>query len=305
MKEDDDDEEDKEGDGTLLTKKPSLWLLFRYIAATSSSRIMLPKFPINMSRGSSSKKEVESSTLASSSSEDTLLNIPPASLYLLEKLGVVTALTLIDDELACDPFSTPQQLLIPSGQGGLKLLDLCPIYEEDENDDDHSNSDEDENIRRNNSSLRDDNISLHSDDSNEETRFNFNHSFSAPRKTIQSIRKYKKKKRLGKGQRDRKDGEEEEIEDLSKLIHESIEKDQGYISAALLARFDANETFPRLPFEPITKKEYLDLQTGVLSRRITNDFGLAMQSFAPGKDEAQGPAACDSDKCLFAEKSPK
>ena len=98
---------------------------------------------------------------------------------------------------------------------------------------------------------------------------------------------------------------ENEIEDLSQLIHESIEKDQGYISAALLARFDANETFPRLPFEPITKKEYLDLQAGVLSRRITNDFGLAMQSFAPGKDEAQGPAACDSDKCLFAEKSPK
>ena len=98
---------------------------------------------------------------------------------------------------------------------------------------------------------------------------------------------------------------ENEIEDLSQLIHESIEKDQGYISAALLARFDANETFPRLPFEPITKKEYLDLQAGVLSRRITNDFGLAMESFAPGKDEAQGPAACDSDKCLFAEKSPK
>ena len=30
----------------------------------------------------------------------------------------------------------------------------------------------------------------------------------------------------------------------------------GYISAALLARFDANETFPRLPFEPIDKETY-------------------------------------------------
>ena len=211
------EEEDDEIDGTLLTKKPSLRLLFRYIAATSSSRLMLPKFPINMSRGSNSKKAVESST--SSSTEDTLLNIPPASLYLLEKLGVVTALTLIDDELACDPFSTPQQLLIPSGQGGLKLLDLCPIYEEDENDDDHSN-DKDENIRRNSSSMRDDDISLHSDDSNEETRFNFNHSFSAPRKTLQTIRKYKKKKKklLGKEMRGGKDdGEEEEREDLSKI----------------------------------------------------------------------------------------
>ena len=26
----------------------------------------------------------------------------------------------------------------------------------------------------------------------------------------------------------------------------------GYISAALLARFDDNATFPRLPFEPIS-----------------------------------------------------
>ena len=98
---------------------------------------------------------------------------------------------------------------------------------------------------------------------------------------------------------------ENEIETLSKLIYESIEKDEGYISAALLARFDANETFPRLPFEPVTKEEYEELHAGVLSRRITEDFGLAMQSFAPSKDEAQGPAACDSDKCLFAEKSPK
>ena len=98
---------------------------------------------------------------------------------------------------------------------------------------------------------------------------------------------------------------ESEIEDLAKLIYGSIEDDHGYISAALLARFDANETFPRLPFEPVTKEEYEKLQAEVLSRRITDDFGLAMQSFAPSKDEAQGPAACDSDKCLFAEKSPK
>ncbi len=98
---------------------------------------------------------------------------------------------------------------------------------------------------------------------------------------------------------------ENEIDTLSQLIFNSIDKDQGYISAALLARFDANETFPRLPFEPITKAQYNELQEDVLSRRITDDFGLAMQSFAPIKGEALGPAACDSDKCLFAEKSPK
>ena len=49
---------------------------------------------------------------------------------------------------------------------------------------------------------------------------------------------------------------EKEIEPLARLIHWSMEQGNGYISAALLARFDANETFPRLPFEPIDKETY-------------------------------------------------
>lgn len=49
---------------------------------------------------------------------------------------------------------------------------------------------------------------------------------------------------------------EHEIPLLSKLIYDNIQEDGGYISAALLARFDANETFPRLPFEPIDKQTY-------------------------------------------------
>jgi ribonucleotide reductase class II len=92
---------------------------------------------------------------------------------------------------------------------------------------------------------------------------------------------------------------EDEIADLSHLIYNSIGK--GYISAALLARFDANETFPRLPFEPITQEEFTRLSQEVYERRITDDFGLAMSAYAGGY-EAAGPAACDSDKCLFAEK---
>ncbi|KAK1741012.1 putative transmembrane protein 94 [Skeletonema marinoi] len=185
--------------GTLI--KPSARLLFRYITATCSSRIVTT-LPIR--KGLSSKK-VESSS-------DTLLNIPPASLYLLEKLGVVTALTLIDDELACDPFSTPQQLLIPSGQGGLKLLDLCPVYEEEED------ADASEGTEHNgNTTTRD--VSSDSDDSNDETRFNFNHSFYAPRKTLRSIRKYKKKKFAGGKVREEK-GEEDEEREESKISSE-------------------------------------------------------------------------------------
>ncbi len=98
---------------------------------------------------------------------------------------------------------------------------------------------------------------------------------------------------------------ENEIESLSKLIHESINNDSGYISAALLARFDANETFPRLPFEPITKSQFDEMQSDVTSRRITSDFSLAMESFGSQLGDGQGPAACDSDKCLFAESKPK
>ena len=97
---------------------------------------------------------------------------------------------------------------------------------------------------------------------------------------------------------------EHEIEELSSLIHKAIQADEGYISAALLARFDANETFPRLPFEPIDKETYEQLEREVLERRITDDFALAMSVYGT-THEASGPAACDGDKCLFSEKKPQ
>jgi len=97
---------------------------------------------------------------------------------------------------------------------------------------------------------------------------------------------------------------EHEIKELSGLMHNAIKYTDGYISAALLARFDANETFPRLPFEPITKEKFEELDYGVKTRRITSDFSLAMSIYSDNS-EGQGPAACDSDKCLFSEKVPK
>ncbi|MHC5831490.1 MAG: ribonucleoside-triphosphate reductase, adenosylcobalamin-dependent, partial [Nostoc sp.] len=48
----------------------------------------------------------------------------------------------------------------------------------------------------------------------------------------------------------------DEIEPLAERIYETIQNDQGYISAALLARFDDLQSFPRLPFEPIDKSTY-------------------------------------------------
>ena len=53
---------------------------------------------------------------------------------------------------------------------------------------------------------------------------------------------------------------EHEVPTLAKLIHDDIKNDGGYISAALLARFDVDGgTFPRLPFEPISKAKYDEL----------------------------------------------
>ena len=56
-----------------------------------------------------------------------LIDFPPISMCLFEKLGNVTATAFIDDELICEPQLTPEQLLIPSSTG-LKLLDLFPKH---------------------------------------------------------------------------------------------------------------------------------------------------------------------------------
>ncbi|MFN9621111.1 MAG: ribonucleoside-triphosphate reductase, adenosylcobalamin-dependent [Synechococcaceae cyanobacterium] len=92
---------------------------------------------------------------------------------------------------------------------------------------------------------------------------------------------------------------EHEVEALADAIHGAIEKGEGYISAALLARFDANATFPRLPFEPIDAATYQRLQTEVAGRRRTADFFEALRQHDGGELQEAGPAGCDSDKCLL------
>ncbi len=98
---------------------------------------------------------------------------------------------------------------------------------------------------------------------------------------------------------------ENEIEDLAKAIHNAIENNEGYISAALLARFSANATFPRLPFEPISKEEYIKLQNKVTERKVNNDFFDALNKYDVGELSEAGPAGCDSDKCLLPLAKPK
>jgi ribonucleotide reductase class II len=97
---------------------------------------------------------------------------------------------------------------------------------------------------------------------------------------------------------------EHEIEAVADAIHQAIATGEGYISAALLARFDANATFPRLPFEPIDKATYERLRAEVVERRRTADFFEALRRYDSGETMEAGPAGCDSDKCLLPLSAP-
>lgn len=94
---------------------------------------------------------------------------------------------------------------------------------------------------------------------------------------------------------------ENEVEILGTRIWEAIRDDEGYISAALLARFDDHQTFPRLPFEPISKQQYEQFVKEVFARRATDDFNAALKRYDLGEITEAGPAGCDSDKCLFSQ----
>jgi ribonucleotide reductase, class II len=98
---------------------------------------------------------------------------------------------------------------------------------------------------------------------------------------------------------------EGEIEPLGTKIYEAIRDDEGYISAALLARFDDLQTFPRLPFEPIDRETYDRMMQEVKARRTTVDFNTALLRYDTSEQLVEaGPAGCDSDKCMLPEEKP-
>lgn len=97
---------------------------------------------------------------------------------------------------------------------------------------------------------------------------------------------------------------EHEIEPLGQRIYEAIANNEGYISAALLARFDDHQSFPRLPFEPIERSTYEQLMQQVSDRRRTDDFLAALSHYDSGELDEAGPSGCDSDKCMFPEQKP-
>lgn len=93
---------------------------------------------------------------------------------------------------------------------------------------------------------------------------------------------------------------EHEIPTLSKLIHENIQNNGGYISAALLARFDVDGgTFPRLPFEPISKDKYDSL---ISMQEIIQDpevnFLELLNKFDSSEWDIESVAGCTNASCI-------
>ena len=98
---------------------------------------------------------------------------------------------------------------------------------------------------------------------------------------------------------------EAEVEPLGQKIYEAIRDDEGYISSALLARFDA--PFPRLPFQRISREEYELLRARVLRSKKSNDF-LQLLNFHLRETQLpdMGPQdpACSALSCEFNASEP-
>ena len=92
---------------------------------------------------------------------------------------------------------------------------------------------------------------------------------------------------------------EEEVPILAELIHDDIQNDGGYISAALLARFDIDGgTFPRLPFEPISKEKY-DILREIQDISGTNENFLdVLNRFDSSDWSIESVAGCTNAACL-------
>lgn len=176
----------------VLDETQKRQLLFRYIRATLWSRLSLWSDRSWCNGDYPLRCLAESGTQGKSSSALVpLVNIPSASINVLEKLGVATAFCVIDDELVCEPHAVPQQLLIPSGKG-LKLLDLCVALDDD---DEESGSESDSHQSASVNRKRGKSFDSDSEESDEESTQGFHLSL---RQKILSRRLIRRRRTRGK-----------------------------------------------------------------------------------------------------------
>jgi ribonucleotide reductase class II len=96
----------------------------------------------------------------------------------------------------------------------------------------------------------------------------------------------------------------DEVEPLSQRIYEAIRDDEGYISVALLARFDSN--FPRLPFEAIDKQTYEKMVSNIaIHRRKDGDFLAWVSEYSKGQAIAPQDSPCEGLKCEMPDTNSK
>ena len=92
---------------------------------------------------------------------------------------------------------------------------------------------------------------------------------------------------------------EEEVPVLAKLIYDDIQNGGGYISAALLARFDIDGgTFPRLPMEPISKEKYNDLKLIQEFSNTDEPFLDTLNKYDSSDWSIESVAGCSNAACL-------
>ena len=155
-------------------------LILRYFLATLSNRLSLQLLCENIQQILNAV--CRSKKGRTRGGKSSMVWVPPASLNLLEKLGVATAFTLVDDELVCEPQAIPQQLLIPSGKG-LKLLDLCPTYEDESDDESEGASSSSMEFRRNRLRSYDAEMNCDSDTDSDDEMMKDHHRVPTHRKT--------------------------------------------------------------------------------------------------------------------------
>ena len=159
-------------------------IIIRYFLATLSNRLSLQDLGENLDR--ILQAIFCRNRWGKMGGSSPLVWVPPASLNLLEKLGVATSFTLVDDELVCEPQAIPQQLLIPSGKG-LKLLDLCPTYEDESDDESEAPDSSSVEFRRNRNRSFDEEINCDSDSDSDEGLMRDHHHVPSRRKNRRRI----------------------------------------------------------------------------------------------------------------------
>ena len=53
-----------------------------------------------------------------------------------------------------------------------------------------------------------------------------------------------------------------------------------------------------MPFEPIEREEFIQMQAEIQRRRVSDDFDAELKKFDGDTLVEAGPAPCDSDYCL-------